>query len=350
MALPANPRKNVEEIRSSQNAMRVSVAMCTYNGEKYLSEQLQSVAAQTIEPHQVVVCDDGSTDHTVQILEDFARTVPFQVSIFRNTANLGYTKNFEKAIGLCDGDVIALSDQDDIWYPEKLEALCSILEEDRNIGAVFSDADLINSQSGTSRGTLWKKYRFNSKQQHRFQETGALEVLLQRAVVTGMTLIFRADLRDKLLPIPSSWEHDGWLAFILVLTSRLEFTRERLVKYRLHESQQISVPEPQVKKLSRFFHGGISDSLNAMRAQSVKEYARTQKKIDDLLQRLTGSGWDIDSRQLRMIQGKAEHSRIALEILATSRSKRIGEMLKSFGAYRRYSPRFYNSMIKDLVC
>lgn len=330
--------------------MRVSIAVCTYNGEKYLSEQLQSIAAQTIQPYQLVVCDDGSTDRTVQILEDFAKTAPFQVCIFRNSATLGYTKNFEKAIALCDGDLIALSDQDDIWYPHKLESLCSILEGDRNIGGVFSDADLMQSSSGTTKGTLWKKYRFNSQQQHRFRDKGALEVLLQRAVVTGMTLIFRADLRDKLLPISASWEHDGWLAFLLVLTSKLEFTPERLVKYRLHGAQQISVPESQLKKFSRLFHGGISDSLNAMREQSIKEYARAQKKIDDLVQRLTGSGWDIDSHQLTMIRGNAEHSRISLEILAENRFKRIGGVLKSFGAYRRYSPRFCNSMIKDLVC
>ena len=326
-------------------AMRVSIAMCTYNGEKYLGEQLDSIAAQTIRPYQLVVCDDGSTDSTVRILESFAKTAPFQVCIFRNAGNLGYTKNFEKAIGLCDGDLIALSDQDDAWYPHKLETLCSILEGDRNIGGVFSDADLMNLTSGTTKGTLWKKYYFNSRQQHRFQDGGALEVLLQRAVVTGMTLIFRADLRRKLLPIPPSWEHDGWLAFILVLTSKLEFTPDRLVKYRLHESQQISVPESQLRKVNRLFNGGIS----VLRTEHISEYKRTVQKIDDLVQRLTGSGWEIDSRQLTMIRGKAQHARMGLRVLTISRPKRIIGVLKSLGGYSRYSQRFYNSMLKDLV-
>lgn len=323
--------------------------MCTYNGEKYLSEQLQSIAAQTIRPYQLVVCDDESTDGTMQILENFAKTAPFQVCIFRNTANLGYTKNFEKAIALCEGDLIALSDQDDIWYPHKLETLCSILESDRNAGGGFSNGDLMSSGTGTTKGTLWEKYRFTLKQQQRFRNRHALEVLLQRSVVTGMTLIFRADLRDKLLPIPPSWEHDGWLALLMVLTSKLEFTPSRLVKYRLHETQQISVPEPQVKKISRFFHKGVSLSLKSMRIQGVKEYTRAAKKIDDLVQRLTGSGWDIDSQQLSMIQGKAEHSRMGLRVLAMSRSQRIGAILNRVGCYRQYSMRWCRSMFKDFV-
>lgn len=326
-------------------AMRVSIAMCTYNGEKYLREQLQSIAVQTLLPHQLVVCDDGSTDRTVQILEDFAKTAPFQVCIFRNTANLGYTKNFEKAINLCDGDLIALSDQDDIWYPHKLKTLCSILEGDRNIGGVFSDADLMNFTSGTAKGTLWKKYCFNSKQQHRFRNQRALEVLLQRSVVTGMTLIFRSDLRDRLLPIPPSWEHDGWLALILVLTSKLEFTPDRLVKYRLHEAQQISVPESQLRKISRFLRGGPS----VMRARSIKEYARNAAQFDSLAQRLTTENSYINSPQSALIKGRAEHSRTGLHILEMSRPTRIGAILRRIGCYRRYSMRWRRSMLKDLI-
>ena len=116
---------------------RISVAMCTYNGEKYLHQQLASIAQQTRLPEEMVVCDDCSSDSTPEIIEEFARTVPFPVRFFRNPQNLGSTKNFEKAIGLCTGDMIALCDQDDIWMPEKLARQAEMMERDPRWVASF---------------------------------------------------------------------------------------------------------------------------------------------------------------------------------------------------------------------
>lgn len=109
---------------------RISVAVCTYNGSRFLPEQLTSIAAQTRLPDEMVVCDDGATDATAEIIEKFARTAPFLVRFIRNSQNLGSTKNFENAIGLCTGDLIALSDQDDIWMREKLGRQAEMMERD----------------------------------------------------------------------------------------------------------------------------------------------------------------------------------------------------------------------------
>lgn len=100
--------------------LSISVAMCTYNGSAFLQEQLDSIAAQTRLPDELVICDDGSSDSTVDIVERFAHGVSFRVQLFRNPQNLGSTRNFEQAMRLCTGDLIALSDQDDVWMPEKL--------------------------------------------------------------------------------------------------------------------------------------------------------------------------------------------------------------------------------------
>ena len=112
-----------------------------------LPEQLASIAAQTRQPDELVVCDDGSSDATPQIVEDFASLVAFPVRFFRNPKNLGSTKNFEQAIGLCTGDLIALCDQDDIWLPEKLARQAEMLERDASLGGVFSDAELVDDRS-----------------------------------------------------------------------------------------------------------------------------------------------------------------------------------------------------------
>ena len=125
---------------------RISVAMCTYNGERFLPQQLASIAAQTRLPDELVVCDDRSTDRTVAIVREFAASVPFPVKVFENERNLGYSANFEAAIRRCEGDLIALSDQDDIWYPQHLETLQRPFLEPRfpPVGWVYSNLDEID--------------------------------------------------------------------------------------------------------------------------------------------------------------------------------------------------------------
>jgi glycosyltransferase involved in cell wall biosynthesis len=102
----------------------VSVALCTYNGARFLDEQLASLAAQTWRPLELVVCDDRSTDSTLAILAKFASTASFPVRIVQNGAWLGYKSNFKKAACLCQGELITFCDQDDIWLPTKLEVCC----------------------------------------------------------------------------------------------------------------------------------------------------------------------------------------------------------------------------------
>jgi glycosyltransferase involved in cell wall biosynthesis len=102
---------------------RLSVALCTYNGTQYLQEQLDSIAAQTKLPDELVICDDRSSDNTVEIIKLFSSKVSFPVHLHINEINLRTIKNFEKAISLCTGDIIVLSDQDDVWKPCKTERI-----------------------------------------------------------------------------------------------------------------------------------------------------------------------------------------------------------------------------------
>src|SRR5262245_33463585 len=123
---------------------KISIALCTYNGAKFLSSQLESYLVQTQMPDEVVVCDDRSNDQTVEILKAFAERAPFSVRVLVNDQNLGSTKNFEKAISLCSGEFIFLSDQDDIWNPDKIEKMTAPFENDPDVGLVFSDVELVD--------------------------------------------------------------------------------------------------------------------------------------------------------------------------------------------------------------
>src|SRR5262245_47180770 len=125
-------------------SMRLSIALCTYNGAVYLKEQLDSLAAQTRMPDELVISDDRSTDDTLRLIEEFAATAGFPVRLSVNESNLGIAKNVEKAISLCRGDVILLSDQDDVWHADKLETVEGIFEVKPQLSLVFSNAELVD--------------------------------------------------------------------------------------------------------------------------------------------------------------------------------------------------------------
>ncbi|MEJ7615982.1 MAG: glycosyltransferase, partial [Pyrinomonadaceae bacterium] len=148
--------------------MKISVAMCTYNGGRYLGEQLASIAWQTRPPDELLVCDDLSSDDSREIVSEFAARAPFSVRLLVNETNLGSTKNFERAIDLCAGDVIALADQDDIWCREKLARMEQVFAFAPEIGLVFSDGELVDERSNRLGRRVWQSLKFTEFEQKSF--------------------------------------------------------------------------------------------------------------------------------------------------------------------------------------
>jgi hypothetical protein len=217
----------------------ISVALCTWNGSAFLREQLQSVAAQSLPPHELVIFDDCSSDDTAALARQFAESAPFPVRVHVNPHNLGTRENFAASIAACTGEIIALSDQDDIWLPHKLERLASALAENSDAAFAFSDARMVDEKLQPIPYTLWEATRFSQSELCRFQRRRGFEVLLRRDVVTGATLAFRASYRDLLLPIPPGWVHDAWIALILSGIAWGVPVTEALIQYRQHARQQI---------------------------------------------------------------------------------------------------------------
>src|SRR6185503_21242379 len=135
--------------------MNLSIALGTYNGAVHLKEQLQSYATQTRTPDELVISDDQSTDDTTRLIEEFAAAAGFPVRLSVNESNLGIAKNFEKAISLCRGDVILLSDQDDVWHSDKLESVERIFEAKPQLSLVFSNAELVDEKLASAGETLF---------------------------------------------------------------------------------------------------------------------------------------------------------------------------------------------------
>jgi glycosyltransferase involved in cell wall biosynthesis len=219
----------------------ISVAMCAFNGACFLPQQLKSIATQSRLPDELVVCDDGSSDSSPKLVAEFARSAPFSVRIVRNQTTLGSTRNFEKAIFLCTGELIALCDQDDAWLKNKLARLAQVMEKDSSIGGVFSDAELIDANSNPIGKKLWQIHHFDFARPNGFDRNAAVKQLLKHDVVTGATLMVRASALKFMSPIPGLWVHDGWIAWMLALYSRLSFVNEPLIQYRVHADQQLGV-------------------------------------------------------------------------------------------------------------
>ncbi len=219
--------------------IKISIALCTYNGEKYIREQLESYARQMQLPDELIVCDDGSIDATVDIVRQFAVDAPFPVHLYINVQNLGSTKNFEKAIRLCKGDIIFLSDQDDVWREDKIAWMSRLFKEHPGTGAIFSDAAVVDSELQSMGYRLWDSVGFNRTQRKRMSAGRSINVLLKQNVVTGATMAFRAKLIPNVLPIPDIWIHDGWIAIFMAAISDIQLISEPLVLYRQHLNNQI---------------------------------------------------------------------------------------------------------------
>lgn len=221
--------------------MSLSVALCTYNGEKYLAAQLDSIAAQSRLPDELVVCDDGSTDATVDILQAFADAAPFPVRIRRNPVNLRSTANFAQAIELCTGDIITLADQDDVWHAGKLAALADELEAQPAAALAFSDADLVDETLRPMGCRAWQAIGLSRRKQQLLAQGDAHRVFLSQYVVTGATMAFRRQYLGLLLPIPTDWVHDAWIAMLLAAVAPMRLIARPLIDYRQHAAQQIGL-------------------------------------------------------------------------------------------------------------
>lgn len=257
---------------------RISVALCTYNGAKYLEEQLSSLTAQTLLPFELIVCDDLSTDATVSVVENFAKQSPFPVHLHSNLSRLGSSLNFDQAISLCNGEYVALADQDDVWRADKLERLSHVLTIE-GVVAAFSDADVTDEALLPLGYTMWQRLAFVKKEQILMETGRALEVLLKRHVVMGATLVFRSDLRQVILPIPHNWHHDAWIAIVAATVGEVGLDSGALVKYRQHVKNQIGGRKVSVLSQLR---NGIKVDRNTYLKEELARWSAIYERLYDM--------------------------------------------------------------------
>lgn len=245
--------------------MKVSIAMATYNGAQYLQEQLNSFKNQTQLPDELIVTDDCSTDETEQIISEFAKTAPFTVIFSRNEKNLGYCGNFNAALMQTSGDLVFLSDQDDVWFPEKIEYMVALAEKNPKSLVLMNDAAITD-------GVLNKTGLTNIGQ----VQTAGFNLSY---FAHGCCCTIRRELLDICLPITIGYKaHDIWLlAFAKGLEARL-IDPNVLQYYRRHGKNESQIIVNSTTKIT--YLDSLSQALkNSLNKNSHEAFAASGEQM-----------------------------------------------------------------------
>ena len=289
------------------------MALCTHNGAAYIEAQLRSILSQRPAPSEVIIGDDASTDNTVQIIE---RTVALvreagggldaRVEIVRRTVALGVSANFAATISACSGELIALSDQDDVWHEGKLAALVSLFTDDERLVLAHTDARLVDGEGSALGLTLLDALEASPAERSGLVSGtpgDAFAVLLRRNLVTGATVMVRRDVLDAAAPFPDHWVHDEWMAVIAAAVGTVRLLPTALIDYRQHGSNQIGARKPT-----------MSDRWSRLREPRAERALRLSRRASELVERL----------ELLGAQG-----RVAVALVEAARAKHDHELARA---------------------
>lgn len=312
--------------------------MATFNGEKFLSQQLNSFLTQERKPDELVVCDDCSTDNTYGILLKFKKLCEFDVKIIKNTEKLGVGNNFEKAVKNCNGDIILFSDQDDVWLPNKIKVIENYFIKNSHIDFLISNAEIVDSQLNTLGYTLWQQRKFNRHFQEEYELGNEYYVMIRRDITTGMVSAFRKDIITNLPLIPPNISHDSWyLPLAAALGRRGGLIKFPIVKYRQHHLQLYGALKGNIKKKIKLLLHSNNNTINIkiLLLSNYLDFLLKQPKVDNTIIQITNS--------------VLKHYNYKLRIYAIPKYKRIFYIFAALFNlnYLRYSN--INSIIYDIL-
>lgn len=215
----------------------IDVLLATYNGEKYLTEQIDSILNQTYTNINLIISDDCSTDNTKEILEQYKKK-DNRVSVYYQEKNLGYIKNFEFLLRKVEHNYYMLSDQDDVWLPEKIEKSFNKLKEE-NADLVFTDLEVVDENKNLIEKSF-NKHMKKERKINRALNKKEFEYLYNS--ITGCTILSKKFFLSKILPIPKESKyiiHDSWIGLIVSLYGKISYLNEPTIKYRQHSKNQV---------------------------------------------------------------------------------------------------------------
>lgn len=223
--------------------MKISVCMATYNGEVYIQQQLESILQQLTANDEVIISDDGSTDSTLKIIQEYKKRYS-RIYLNKNPKNKSLIKNFENAIQQSSGDIIFLSDQDDIWTHDKVRKIMDIFINNPQISLIITDASIIDNNGQCVADSFFKlRGKFSS---------GVVKNILKNKY-HGCVMAFKKEILQYCLPFPNKIPmHDMWIGIVNDIYGKTYYLDEPLVKYRRHEKNVTTGKSSAVYKMIKW--------------------------------------------------------------------------------------------------
>ena len=326
--------------------LRISVAIAAYNGERFLGEQLESLANQTRLPDELIVSDDRSTDRTVDIVRCFAARAPFSVRVLPNDRNLGVNRNFDRAVAACTGDVVFLCDQDDVWLPHKVAEMSALLARHDKVGLVISNSEMVDA---ALRPTGRRLYALKYPKVESLYACGeaAVRFILDTQTLAGHTMAFRRtpSLAKPTEEIVIGCTYDFVRAVVAGSLYDLAVVPDSLTKYRRYNGQ-VSSPDNLPPTRTEQFRRRLRRVFVEYNRTAVKraEFSRSLRQICRTLEE-----FGADRELLRFLEGKAEIAAFQAG-LESSRVERLAPVVANLlsGRYHKYANGLPTA-VRDLV-
>lgn len=302
-----------------------SVVLASYNGEVFVGAQLDSILHQSSKVSEILVSDDGSSDSTLEIVAEIKSEVDTRVSkqtpritvIQKN--RLGVAKNFETALQATTGSLIFLSDQDDVWIPQKVEKMLAKFRLTPELLLVFSDGILIDSEGRHLGSTIFEGIHLSKSERRHLRNGEFFRVLMRRNIVTGATVALNRELVTLAGSVPNAWLHDEWFAVIAAANNRIDYIDEQLIQYRLHDSNQVGVPGKSMKtKMSRLRQSHADRSMKLyLRAKQLHEFIQHAEGIPEKYRIMALKKYQFeDARRMYPSSRFARLPKIAMQLLS----------------------------------
>lgn len=262
---------------------QVDILMATYNGEKYLKEQLESILNQTYTNIRLLINDDCSTDKTIEILKEYEQK-DNRIYVQYNKENLGSIKNFENLLSRVENKYFMLADQDDVWMPQKVEkSLDKITKE--NADLVFTDLEAVDENLKTITPSVVRYMGFKKN----IDKYNDYKLVFLRNCVTGCTIISKKELIKKYIPIPNKepMVHDWWMALMIAQDGKLAFLDEPTIKYRQHGKNQLGIfgMKNYIQKFDEYREKYINLKIDQFKIYLENKEMFTNKKLVELSQK-----------------------------------------------------------------
>ncbi|TQL48637.1 glycosyltransferase involved in cell wall biosynthesis [Homoserinimonas aerilata] len=317
----------------------ISVALCTFNGARFVEQQLRSILDQSLMPREVIVADDGSTDATLELVravhEQYGDGV--ELRVLPSERNLGVTANFERAVRACTGEFVALSDQDDVWHRDRLATAAAALDADPALLLHHGNARLVDAEGHPLGVSLLDALSVSAGEREQIASGHAFDALVRRNLVTGATVMFRRELLEHALPFPSEWVHDEWLAIVAAAVGGVRLDDAEIIDYRQHGGNQIGAQKPTLRY-----------RIGRMLEPRGDRYTRLAARAGALAGRIDALPTSNHNRQLAHDRARFDELRATLPASRPARLRTVVHEWRA-GSYAALSSQGNLDVVRDLL-